>query len=178
MLDFSLLEKSITGVICEQQIKLGYRREAVRIYYPLDSLNAILGTEDSLMQMIEHLHDFSEYVLERIGEVEITSDGERFCFVIPPSGSEYIHTHCASEPFLNELIEMLRRHDVNMDDIFSVFDKYSSKVHKEKVKTNEFDYLLYFEDGKPDEYYYCFTEEGKHVTYHRFTKQDYEKNGL
>ena len=38
--------------------------------------------------------------------------------------------------------------------------------------------LLEFEDGKPDAYVYCITDEGCHLTYHRFTKDDYEAFGF
>ena len=44
-MDFSRLEKNISDVIKEQQAKLGYMREKVRLYYPLNSLNHFFGTE-------------------------------------------------------------------------------------------------------------------------------------
>ena len=34
-------------------------------------------------------------------------------------------------------------------------------------------YLIYFEDGEPDEFYYCLDDDDFGVTYHRFTKEDY-----
>ena len=42
------------------------------------------------------------------------------------------------------------------------------------MDTEDFDELLYFEDGVPDEDYYCFKTEGEHLIYHRFTKEDYQ----
>ena len=176
--DFSALEKNIIGVISEQQIKLGYRSEAVRIYYPLDSLHAILHTEDTLMQMIDHLQEFGEYARERLGRVEANSDGVRFCITIPPQGSDYIHCHYSSNPFLKEFIDLMRGHSTEMTDVLEVFKKYSSKVHIERMNNGEFELLLYFEDGKPDDYYYCFAKEGGHLIYHRFTKMDYENFGF
>ena len=44
--------------------------------------------------------------------------------------------------------------------------------------SGEFDYLLEFEDGKPDAFVYCITDEGCHLTYHRFTREDYEAFGF
>ena len=44
--------------------------------------------------------------------------------------------------------------------------------------TEEFDLLLYFPDGKPDSYYYCLKQEGEHVLYHRFTREDYLSFGF
>ena len=43
-MDFSRLEKSIMDVIKEEQAKLGYRKEKIRLYYPLSSLNHFFGT--------------------------------------------------------------------------------------------------------------------------------------
>jgi hypothetical protein len=37
----------------------------------------------------------------------------------------------------------------------------------------DFDYLVYFEDGRPDAFRYCLTQEGHHIIYHRFTADDY-----
>lgn len=58
------------------------------------------------------------------------------------------------------------------------FHKYSDHVHVEKVSHGEFDYLVYFEDGKPDSFRYCITDEGCHMIYHRFTVEDYEEFGF
>lgn len=44
----------------------------------------------------------------------------------------------------------------------------------EKVSHGEFDYLVYFEKGEPDDFRYCITDEGGHFIYHRFTVADYE----
>ena len=59
-------------------------------------------------------------------------------------------------------------------DLKQVFEKYSKQVHLERMKDCEFDYLIYFENGEPDSYRYCITEEMCHLTYHRFTEADYE----
>ena len=36
---YERLEKSLTDTIKEEQAKLGFRKEAIRLYYPLSSLN-------------------------------------------------------------------------------------------------------------------------------------------
>ena len=37
-MDFARLEKNIIDVIKEEQAKLGYRKEKIRLYYPLSSV--------------------------------------------------------------------------------------------------------------------------------------------
>ena len=44
----------------------------------------------------------------------------------------------------------------------------------EKTAGGEFDYLVYFEDGEPDSFWYCITDEGCHMIYHRFSEEDYK----
>ncbi|MBD5159206.1 MAG: DUF3877 family protein [Ruminococcus sp.] len=53
----------------------------------------------------------------------------------------------------------------------------------EEKNNDEFNYLVYFVDGIPDEYLYCLTVEEEidghlHITYHRFTREDYEELGF
>ena len=45
----------------------------------------------------------------------------------------------------------------------------------ECVDADGYDYVVYFLDGKPDDYRYCLSMEEGHLTYHRFTKEDYEQ---
>ena len=44
---FDKLEKNLMDVIQEEQAKLGFRREKIRLYYPLTTLNHLLDTEDT-----------------------------------------------------------------------------------------------------------------------------------
>ena len=172
------LENNIMDMMEEQQLKLGYMKETTRLYYPLSSLNRFLETEYTAEEMLQNMQEFCQTVETRLGDVEISRKGERFCILIPPEGAEYVHLCGVSNVFLAELIEMVRKHDTTIEEVLALFSKYSSRVVKEKANHGEFDYLVYFEDGKPDAYYYCIAKEGPHVTYHRYTKEDYEDFGF
>lgn len=52
---FSKLEKNMIDVIKEEQVKLGYRSETIRLYYPILSLNRLLDTDYEIRQMKEVL---------------------------------------------------------------------------------------------------------------------------
>ena len=56
--------------------------------------------------------------------------------------------------------------------------KTSWNIHFENIKSDEFDYLIYFNDIQEDKYYYCFKDEGFHITYHRFIPKDFEEFDL
>lgn len=172
-MNFTRLERNICDVIKEEQIKLGYQKETIRLYYPLLSLNRFLNTDFDVNRMIKALHGFVDTVSEKLGNFEISHEGERFCFCFPPEASEYIHLNTDKTGFLYDFINTVSKHDVSMEEVINQFRKYSNKVHVEKTKHGEFDYLVYFEDGIPDEFRYCLTDEGCHIIYHRFTIEDY-----
>lgn len=172
-MDFTKLERNIRDVIKEEQVKLGYRKETIRLYYPLLTLNRFLGADLDVSDMTKALTAFTVSVADKFGNIEISHEGERFCFCFPPEASEYIHLNTGNTGFLYDFIETVSKHDVSIEDVIGQFRKYSDHVHVEKTNHGEFDYLVYFEDGVPDEFRYCLTDEGCHIIYHRFTIDDY-----
>lgn len=176
-MNYSRLKNNIVDMIKEEQIKLGYRSESVRLYYPLASLNRLLGSEININQMGQLLREFSDYVQESLGKLEVSNRGERFCLTIPPKGTDYVHEHMDGTEFICDLIRTIEKHGCTIDDVLEQFYKHSEHVHVEKTSHGEFDYLIYFEDGTPDDFRYCITDEGCHMVYHRFTIDDYKDFG-
>lgn len=177
-MNFQRLEDNITDVIKEEQIKLGYRSETVRLYYPLTSLNRFLETDFDIDEMCFALAEFSKKAADKLGLIDITHQDTRFCLAIPPQGIDYVHEHIDKNEFIRDFIRTIEKHGCTIEDILQQFHKYSDHVHVEKVGHGEFDYLVYFEDGKPDSFRYCITDEGCHMIYHRFTVEDYEEFGF
>jgi hypothetical protein len=173
-MDYSTLEKNIIDILKEEQVKLGYRKEAVRLYYPLKSLNSFLNAELDTVGMCEALKGFCAYTKDKLGSVEFSNEGDRFCIILPEEASEYVYENTEKTGFIYDFIDTVSRHGVTMDEVIMQFKKYSDCVHVEKVSHGEFDYLVYFEDGKPDDFKYCLTDEGCHIIYHRFTEADYK----
>lgn len=170
-MNFQKLEQNIVDIVTEQQLKLGYRQEKVRIYYPLLSLNRLLGTDHDVARMKTALAAFRDRIKDRYGEIGITEDNGRFCILLPPVGNAYIHQCGADHVFLEELIHRTGRHGCRIEEVLDLFRTYHA--HIEKTDHGEFDYLAYFENGEPDHFRYCLTEEHDHVIYHRFTPEDY-----
>lgn len=172
------LMQNIMDVIAEEQIKLGYRSEVIYLYYPLKSLNSILDTDSDIYGMNINLSEFAEYAGEYLGKIGISNRKERFCIAIPPEGAEYVHAHMSGNEFLKSFIDVISRHGCTIEDILDAFGKYSKNVTVKKIEDEEFDYLIYFTDGKPNDYMYCIKFEGSHASYHRFTKDDYLSLGI
>ena len=176
---YAKLEKNLVDIIEEQQIKLGYCREDVRLYYPLSSLNHFFETTDDAQAMLDRLSSLPDDFRSKLGDVKVTQSNGRFCFLIPKEGSEYVHENIAPDGFLSELIAYVGGLDCTMQGIFDLFHRYSKNVVIEKAKDDEFDYVVHFDygaDGEQggDEYYYCFKDEGCHIIYHRFLPEDYK----
>lgn len=176
--DFNALENNIIDVIKEEQIKLGYTRETIRLYYPIESINHLLTENFTIAEIQGLLDQFCEYVKPRLGEVTHSNMDTRFCFVIPSNGVTYVHEKIEDRPFLKEFIEAISKHNQTLSEILSIFHRYSDCVICNKMDNGEFDYLVYFSDGLPDAYMYCLKFENCHVIYHRFTKADYDSFGF
>ena len=44
---FRRLEENLIDLVKEQQAKLGFRPEVIRLYYPVSTLNHFFGSEDT-----------------------------------------------------------------------------------------------------------------------------------
>lgn len=177
-MNMDALRRNIFDVVQEGQIKLGYQEEEIRLYYPLGSLCTLLGEAMDVPRMQAALEAFGEAQRDTLGEISAAHDGERFELTIPPQGVAYIHAHTDSDGFLSEFIRLIERHGTRIGDVRALFERYSEHVHAEELHNGEFDYLFYFEDGVPSDFYYCITDEGCHLIYHRFTRTDYEAFGF
>ena len=99
-MQFEMLENNIIDMIEEQQLKLGYLDETVRLYYPLSSLNRFLNTEDDEDMMTKHLEQFANEVEDRLGKIDISHKRDRFCVAVPPIGAKYVHDRLNTDGFL------------------------------------------------------------------------------
>lgn len=175
---FDKLRKSIVDAVQEGQLKLGYRSETIRLYYPLASLCLLTEKEMSAEDMTAALEKFAGENERELGRIEVSRKGERFCLAVPPQGAQWVHEHTDLNGFLADFIRTIGRHGCTMEELLAQFHKHSDHVRVEELHNGEFDWLIEFEDGDPDEYRYCIADEGGHLTYHRFTREDYEAFGF
>ena len=184
--NYDNLQRSLVDVIKEEQAKLGYYREDIRLYYPLSSLNHFFGTNVGAdeMQLIldgtgEQDHTpiatgMNEALSDKLGMVEVSHRGDRFCFHIPPEGVAYVHENTTENEFIRELVQLVAKHGCTIEEVYQLFTKHSGHVRREPMDNGEFDERIWFEDDAEDPYYYCFKQEGEHMIYHRFLPADYE----
>lgn len=174
---YELLENSLTDIVAEEQAKLGYQKEAIRLYYPLSSLNHFFNSHMNADEMLKQLSGFGAYTADKLGNVTVSHSGERFCFFLPGQASEYVHENKSKNTFIFELVALLQRNDISLQNVIEFFQKQDKNCIVKEMNNGEFDILIYFSD-KPDRYYYCFKDEGCHIIYHRFLPEDFEDFGF
>ena len=198
------LIKNITDQIKEAQMKLGFVRESIRLYFPWESFMVLLGetleekegsgihSEDKIFpadgncsetenkerksRILNELNGSPEFAASGRGQVSFRESTGRVEVTIPPEGAEYVHREISDPPFLKAVIELFgTHHNLSVDDICACFARFSQDYECLKIQDNDFDYVLYFQDAEIDPYYYCIKMEMGHTIYHRFIKEDYEK---
>ena len=177
-MNYSALEKNVIEVMEEQQAKLGFDKETVYLFYPVDSVALMLAIPAQEKGLTEALNGFCAHVRSRLGDVSYVLRDGRVSFAVPTQGAEYVRDRLREDSFIVRLVRMLLDY-ASLDAVIGLFKAYSDKVCIRNMPAHEeFDCLVYFEDGIPDGFYYCLKEEHEHVTYHRFTKADFAAFGF
>ena len=175
---FERLYKNLIDIIKEEQAKLGFRKEEIRLYYPLISLNHFFEANDDVDEMQTRLEQFPEEVKKKLGDICVTHKKDRFCLHIPEQGSVYVHEHMAENEFIKKLVELMMNHGIKKEDILAIFQKEAKDIRVGDMHNGEFDFWVRFPEENEDEYYYCFKDEGCHMIYHRFLPEDYADFGF
>lgn len=201
-MNYTNLLNNMTEQIKEAQMKLGYVKETVRLYYPLSSFCNLLEIEE--IPQHEKIHnekelssdqtDFTDTLKQQLqqyfdddgvlGNVFFVFREKNVEVGIPPKGVEYVHRFVEEPAFLKALIRLFgNKHHCTIEDVRELFESFSAdyvceSLTGEKAASQGFDYVLYFKDSSIDAYYYCLKEEMGHLHYHRFTKEDYGQSFL
>lgn len=169
--------ENIIEQIKEAQLKLGFAKEVIRLYFPVESLCRLLQVEhmsgDELLFVLEKEREFKNTVLGKI--TFSLCKGERIEVCILADGAVYVHEHVPNPPFLASIIELFEKnHNLSIEEICACFERFNEHYVCEKMQPEaDFDYVLFFPDKKPDSWYYCIKMEMEHTIYHRFSEEDY-----
>lgn len=176
-MDLKMLEKNITETVTESITKLGFEEVPLTLYFPREALCGLLGEEIGTDLMDAVLNMFAESVSERLGKVTVhmAKDG-RYAITVPKEGVRFVYENAKPQDFTESLVKQMEDPDCDIMEIASLFRAHGDAV-MQRSKCEDFDYVLYFRDGQPDDYRYCFHEEMGRLIYHRFTKGEFEKFG-
>ena len=159
------LIQNVIEQIKEAQLKLGAEKEVIRLYFPMASMNAILGTHyTDEQEMLTALRTNTVFDTTVLGRLKFFIHEGRFEVRVPAEGAEYV------------VVELFaHHHSLTIEEICACFAQFDKAYHCEKMAPGtDFDYAVYFDDAEYDAYYYCVKMEMGHTIYHRFTKEDYQ----
>ena len=175
-IDYMALEENICDTIKEWQMKIGYRREKMQLYYKDSSLCSLLNIDLSLTgaALLNVLAGFVQYSATRFGECRFSYQGSRFCVEVPEQGTLFVKENKPDSAFLKEFIDIIQKKGVTPEEIKSVFSSYSDDFVFEDRRADDLGYVFFFKGDTIDKYVYCIEWDEFGTTYHRFTKKDYE----
>lgn len=177
---YNELERQLIDTIKEWQIKIGYQKGHMRLYYPADSLKRMLKLpqDTSIRGLDAALQTFSETTAERLGRINISSKEGRYCLDISEKGCEYIADQIPEPEFLKQFLHTITFPGNTLAQVRSCFSRAASEAGVTYLEKDEehggLGHVFYFPDGDPDEYVYCVEEDDFGLTYHRFTREDYD----
>ena len=77
-MSFDKLKQNLIDIIKEEQAKLGFFKEDIRLYYPLSSLNHFFDSEDNAAEMQARLERLPTSITDKLGQIEVSHRGVRF----------------------------------------------------------------------------------------------------
>lgn len=176
------LKKHIIDTIKEWQLKIGYREGNMKLYYPGESLEAMLGLADSDREILaQALSKFCDEAEPQLGRIRITGSYERYCLEIPPKGCAYVAGKVPEPEFLKLFLKVITDAGAAMEQVRTCFESYGAEhgtayIEEEIAEEQEASgHAFYFADEAVEEYVYWVEENEFGLTYHRFMRADYEK---
>lgn len=176
---FDKLRKSIVDAVQEGQLKLGYRSETIRLYYPLASLCLLTEKEMSAEDMTAALEKFAGENERELGRIEVSRKGERFCLAVPPQGAQWVHEHTNPNGFLADFIRTIGRpwlHDGGIAG--AVSQALRPCAGGKSCTTGSLTGSSSLRTANRMNIATASPTRAGHLTYHRFTREDYEAFGF
>lgn len=178
------LEKHMIDTVKEWQMKIGYQEGSMNLYYPADALAELLEIPEK-QGVPEALGVFVKEAAPRLGELSVSHDGERYCFVVPPEGCAYVAREVPDPEFLRVLLQVITAPGSHLPEVEACFAEYA-KAHgggyvSREAHQHGLGRVFFFEwrDGAPDSvrdpYVYCVEDDDFGLTYHRFTRAEYRR---
>ena len=181
------LRQHIYDTVKEWQLKIGVQNERLRLYYPASSLKSLLrlGQDVSRRHLDEALLEFFREMEPQLGDAVFSCRGERYCIEIPAEGCAYIAEKIPEPEFLKRFLSVMTAGDSSLEQIRRCFRDFAGshglRFWEEDRKTDGMGHVFYFENNDLEPYVYCVEDDDFGLTYHRFTREDYEelsgKNG-
>ena len=171
------LEKHVIDTVKEWQTKIGTDDAGVRLYYPKASVCGYLKLpiEEDSEKICQEAEAYFKKHVPQLRSVEVTEKADRFCVFVGPEGCDYINREIPVSEFLEGFLKVLKTQDMQqVYGYFEAFAKANGTTVCEEDDEEDLGTVLSFADKNVEPYLYCVTDDQFGITYHRFTKDDFD----
>ena len=171
------LEKHVIDTVKEWQTKIGTDDAGVRLYYPKVSMCGYLKlpVEEDSEKICQEAEAYFKKNVPQLRIVEVTEKANRFCVFVSPEGCDYINREIPVSEFLEGFLKVLKTQD--MQQVYGYFETFAGAHGTtvcEEADEEDLGTVLSFSDKNVEPYLYCVTDDQFGITYHRFTKDDFD----
>lgn len=128
--------------------------------------------------MMRELEAFFTKDEAELGKIEISRRGDRFCLAVGPKGAAWVHAHTNQTAFWRRLSRPLGGMVARWTSCWQFLTDTATGCMWRNCTTANLTGSSLLKTDSRDAYRYCIADEGCHLTYHRFTKEDYEAFGF
>lgn len=173
---FDLFEKSVVDVTREIQLKVGVSDDGVSLYYPCAAVYRFFGVTDTENASISRLMaEFVDFVRPRLPDLRYeTDDTGRVCIYVGSESVRYALKDIDEYEYLAKFIAYFKSDGKkSIEDVISILSRYGDVTCVRADGNDEYNYIVFFSDGKPDDYRYLIDIDDFHAHYHRMTPADF-----
>lgn len=175
------LAQHMVDTIKEWQLKIGVRREKMDLFYPLPSLKELLqlDSDTTTEQLEEALNRFQKENEALFGKLHFWKEKERYGIEIPEDGVIHIAESIPDPEFLQKFLQVIQNPQSKMENVVNCFAQFAKEkgdtLHQENMIHDGLGSVFYFEKDTTERYVYCVEDDEFGLTYHRFTRKEYEE---
>lgn len=175
------LAQHMVDTVKEWQLKIGVRKEKMDLFYPLESLKELLKLEKTATkeQLEQALTLFQEENRALFGTLHFWKEKDRYGIEIPEEGVIHIAETIPDPEFLEKFLKVIQNPSSDMEDISNCFQQFANDkgdvLHQENMVHDGLGSVFYFEKDTTERYVYCVEDDDFGLTYHRFTRKEYEE---
>lgn len=171
------LERHVIDTIKEWQTKIGTDDAGVRLYYPKASMCGYLQlpAEEPSEKICQEAELYFRQNVPELGTVQVTEKADRFCIYVGADGCDYVNREVPVSEFLDGFLKVLKSQDMQqVRAYFASFAKTHGTTVIEEDDEEDLGTVLSFADKNVEPYLYCIADDQFGITYHRFTRDDFE----
>ena len=175
------LAQHMVDTVKEWQLKIGVRKEKMDLFYPLESLKELLKLEKTATteQLEQALTVFQKENRVLFGTLHFWKEKDRYGIEIPEEGVIHIAETIPNPEFLAKFLQVIQNPASKMENVSNCFRKYAKEkrdvLHQENMVHDGLGSVFYFEKESTERYVYCVEDDDFGLTYHRFTRKEYEE---